>query len=150
MRVAHVFGDEELNCILTDDTKLNNFAKTTYYALFLALQKEKSELDKEFNPKLENITFKWSLQDMSLKMCLLGNFLETYFMPIHLDLYHSTIEDLVFTNTIKVISNTTEDIYDFVNSLIILFNVQLIMAKKLYYQTLMSVLVKILFLVIDM
>lgn len=110
-----VFGDEELNCILTDDTKLSNFAKTTYYALFLALQKEKTEVDDEFNPKLENITFKWSLQDMSLKMCLLGNFLETYFMPIHLDLYHSTIEDLVFTNTIKVISNTTEDIYDFVN-----------------------------------
>ena len=110
-----VFGDEELNCILTDDAKLNNFVKTTYYALFLALQKEKTELDKEFNPVLENITFKWSLQDMSLKMCLLGNFLETYFMPIHLDLYHSTIEDLVFTNTIKVISNTTEDIYDFVN-----------------------------------
>ena len=25
-----VFGDEELNCILTDDAKLNNFAKTTY------------------------------------------------------------------------------------------------------------------------
>ena len=98
-----VFGDEELNCILTDDAKLNNFAKTTYYALFLALQKEKSELDKEFNPKLENITFKWSLQDMSLKMNLLGKIWETYFKPIHLDLYHYTLEELVVTNTIKVI-----------------------------------------------
>ncbi len=54
-------------------------------------------------PELENNIMKWSKTDMAIKMALLGNFFETYFMPIHTDLIHSTIEDVVFTNTLKAV-----------------------------------------------
>ncbi len=54
-------------------------------------------------PALENVAYMWSRTELSIKMALLGNFYETYFMSIHLDLIHSTIEDLVYTNAIKVI-----------------------------------------------
>lgn len=86
---------------------LNGFAKTTYIALSCALEEHKLEdnkvvLDYEGNPELKQITSKWSIQDLSLKLCMLGNFYETYFMPIHLDLLHSTIEDIVYTSPIKM------------------------------------------------
>ena len=54
-------------------------------------------------PALENIAYMWSRTELSIKMALLGNFYETYFMPIHLDLIHATIEDLVYTSAVKVI-----------------------------------------------
>lgn len=56
-------------------------------------------------PVLQNIASKWSAEDLSLKMYLLGNFYETYFMPVHLDLIHSTVEHIVFANTIKILQN---------------------------------------------
>lgn len=37
---------------------------------------------------------RWSEQEMRLKMVLLGNFFEQYFMPIHLDLIRSVVEDI--------------------------------------------------------
>lgn len=64
-------------------------------------------------PLLKNKIFKWSVEDLSLKMYLLGSFYEAYFMPIHLDLLHSTIEELVFTNTIKCISTNNLDRNDY-------------------------------------
>lgn len=81
---------------------LSNFKKTTYMAIYMAMQEIVSgEYDDEKNPLLEHITSKWSTQDLSLKLCMLGNFYKTYFMPIHLDLIHSTIEDVVYSNTFK-------------------------------------------------
>ena len=65
-------------------------------------------------PLLKNKLFKWSVEDLSLKMYLLGSFYEAYFMPIHLDLLHSTIESLVFTNTIKCMNTTNMDRLDYV------------------------------------
>ena len=53
-------------------------------------------------PALKAVSFKWSKEDMMIKMALLGNFFESYFMPIHLDLIHSTIENVVYTNAIKI------------------------------------------------
>ena len=98
---------------------LNGFSKTTYIALYHALEKHKTVngqivLDDEKNPELEYITSKWSTQDLALKLCMLGNFYETYFMPIHMDLIHSTIEDIVYTNTFKVRQGNTSDRSDFV------------------------------------
>lgn len=58
----------------------------------------------ENNPVLMDIAAKWSAQDLALKMTLVGNFFATYFMPIHLDLIHSTIENITFTNAIKVMT----------------------------------------------
>ncbi len=53
-------------------------------------------------PALKAVSFKWSKEDMMIKMVLLGNFFESYFMPIHLDLIHATIEDVVYTNAVKI------------------------------------------------
>ena len=58
----------------------------------------------EPNPKLQEVSMLWSKEEMSLKMTLLGNFFATYFMPIHLDLIHSTIENIIYTNTIKSVN----------------------------------------------
>ena len=68
-------------------------------------------------PALMASAYKWSRTDMAIKMALLGNFYETYFMPIHLDLIHSTIEDIVYTNAIKVIPIGKIDREDYVQSL---------------------------------
>lgn len=101
---------------------LNGFIKTTYLSLYYALEKPKInhnghvDLDEEKNPLLQQTVSKWSVQDLALKLCMLGNFYESYFMPIHLDLIHSTIEDVVYTNTFKTICGTLFDRNDYVYS----------------------------------
>lgn len=95
---------------------LNEFAKTTYIALYCAMKKiEGDSYDEEGNPVLKDIAFDWGLKDMMLKLCMLGNFYETYFMPIHLDLIHATIEDVVYTNTFKHIGGGTINREDYFN-----------------------------------
>lgn len=113
--------------------QLSVLSKTTYIGLYLALEKpsqtereddnypffnsyyteESVEGDilmrNENNPVLEKVATIWSAQDLSLKMTLVGNFFATYFMPIHLDLIHSTIENIVFTNAIKVMAGGCQD-----------------------------------------
>lgn len=99
-----IYSGNNLETILTDKYKdcLSHFAKTTYIGLYTALETIKPTYDEENNPELEFISSKWSFNDLSLKMSMLGKFYEMFFMPIHLDLIHSTIEDIVFTNTIKI------------------------------------------------
>lgn len=112
-----IYDDRALCSILEDKYKdtLSSFAKTTYISLYSSMQKiVGGEYDSEKNPKLENIVTKWSRNDLALKLCLLGNFYETYFMPIHLDLIHSTIEDIVFTNTVKIINSNIANREDYV------------------------------------
>ena len=112
---------KDIQQILSDkySESLNGFAKTTYIALYHALEQPKKRnnkiiFDTEQNPILEYIASKWSTQDLALKLCLLGNFYETYFMPIHLDLMHSTIEDIVYTNTFKVRQGSIADRSDYI------------------------------------
>lgn len=50
---------------------------------------------------INEIQRKWSINDIALKMTLLGNYFSTYFMPIHMDLLFSSIENLVFTTPAK-------------------------------------------------
>ena len=88
----------------------DDFSKTTYMSLSYSLQeilKDDNGIvwNDEGNPELKNIIHKWSIQDLSLKLYLLGNFYESYFMPIHLDLMHSTIESVVYSNTFKVLTS---------------------------------------------
>lgn len=115
------YFSKDIQQILSENfhNTLNGFAKTTYMSLCYALEANKTidgklVLDKEKNPVLEKVASKWSVQDLALKLCMLGNFYETYFMPIHLDLIHSTIEDVVYTNTFKVIPGTTVDRSDYI------------------------------------
>ena len=61
--------------------------------LYAALEKmklnnKKPVYDSELNPELEFISAKWSFNDLSLKMSMLGKFYEMFFMTIHLDLIH--------------------------------------------------------------
>lgn len=100
------FGVHEIQDIMSNKYRMtkSNFMKTTYIALSLALNKITNEFDDEGNPVLENIVYKWSDEDMALKLCLLNKFYQTYFMPIHLDLFYSTIEKIVYTNTFKVLT----------------------------------------------
>lgn len=100
---------KDLQAILKNDflDYISNLSKTTYLSLLAALEKEvPGEYDDEKNPLLEKVSHNWSTQDLSLKMSMLGNFYETYFMPIHLDLIHSTILNVVYTNTFKVQTGT--------------------------------------------
>lgn len=108
-----IYSEYDLRSITDNfyNDKFNNFFKTTYIAIRCALQKisrnDQNEViyDDEKNPKLEQQIFNWSIEDMSLKLCLLGYFFKTYFMPIHLDLIQNSIESVVFTNTFKTLSN---------------------------------------------
>lgn len=53
------------------------------------------DYDPDSNVKLEGLACKWTEDEMKLKMVLLGNFFETYFMPVHADLIRSVVEDIV-------------------------------------------------------
>lgn len=115
-----LFEMDDLNAVLKDKFlyTLNNFEKTTFIALSYALNQicKKGNTviyDEEKNPLIESVVLDWSVQDLSLKLCLLGHFYQTYFMPIHLDLVHSTIENTVFTNTFKSINGTIFERNDF-------------------------------------
>ena len=107
---SQTYHIKELSSIL--ENKYNDtykeFIKTTYLALYLSMQKiDENEWDGEGNPELYEVVTQWGREDLMMKMCLLGNFYETYFMPIHLDLLHATVENVVFTNTIKIINSNT-------------------------------------------
>jgi len=116
---------EDLNSLMNDKIKqlLADYSKTTYIGLYLSLYGLSKDdngnqiYDSEKNPALKHITHKWSVEDLSLKMCLLGNFYETYFMPIHLDLIHSTVEHIVFTSTIKILQDAYVSRRDFVTNI---------------------------------
>lgn len=104
----------ELNSLMSKkyENYIYNYSKTTYIALYMALQeiisdKNGIKYDDEKNPELKNISLQWSINDMAMKMSMLGSFYEYYFMPIHLDLIHSTIESVIFTNTIKILKGVS-------------------------------------------
>lgn len=121
--VDGAYTAKDVKSILSDKytESLNGFAKTTYFGIYCALEqavRKNGEVvwDREGNPELESIAKQWSIQDLSLKLCLLGHFYKTYFMPIHLDLIHSTIEDVVYTNTFKIRQGSTCNRFDFIFS----------------------------------
>ena len=116
-----IYISNDIEQILNDRFReqLSVLSKTTYIGLYLALEKIKRNEDGTYlserdlfnanaltqdNPVLEKVSTLWNAVDLSLKMTLVGNFFSTYFMPLHLDLIHSTIENIVFTNTIKMFS----------------------------------------------
>ena len=98
----------------------SNFKKTTYIALTIALKTIKDEAGnvewgEDGNPithKSEyvwgrgDLAFKWTLNEIALKLSLLGKFFQAYFMPIHLNLFYSALEDIVYTPTNKVLTGS--------------------------------------------
>ena len=99
------FDDRELISIFENkiEDSFENLSKTTYMSLYYSAYIETDEYDEEYNPVLAKTAMKWSKDDMRLKMSLLAQFFGSFFMPIHTSLLHATVEDKVFTNTIKAI-----------------------------------------------
>lgn len=124
---------------LFDDiyTTVDISAKTTYIGLFCAINETLKEngliqynddygtdiaLDKSFPlnepvPELVNASLKHTIDDMALKMVLVGNYFSTFFMPMHLDLIHSTIESLVYSTTLKIQRGITLERSDYFNNI---------------------------------
>ena len=104
------FDDREIMSIFEDKLvdEFNNFVKTTYIALHYSLYEDDSEnYDSELNPVLIETVMKWSKNDMQLKLALLAQFFGTFFMPIHMSLLQASIEDKVYTNTLKTLYGMT-------------------------------------------
>lgn len=111
----------DLEQLLNEEIKqyLDVLTKTTYIGLNMlvngfsegdymkcpegTLQLDPDKFIPEPIPQLEYLALKWSIDDLTLKMTLLANYFSTYFMPIHLDLIHATVDRLVFTNCIKIL-----------------------------------------------
>ena len=87
------------------------YMKTTFIAIALDIdQMKKSDDGKVIYeiedgectvPVTEGAMTKWSIDDLMLKVTLLGNYFSTFFMPIHLDLLYSSVERRVFTTPAK-------------------------------------------------
>lgn len=85
------FFDKELTTNLTNDyyTMLTNSVKTTSFYLRNLIN------DTAYNEEIDGkINCKWVLSEMRLKMILLGNFFEEYFMPVHTELIRSVCEEI--------------------------------------------------------
>jgi hypothetical protein len=108
------YDDREMCSILEDKYKdsTNGFKRTTYISLYSVTQKDGDTYDSEFNPTLEDISLKWSREDLALKMSLLSEFFGSFFLPIHLSIFHSCVEDRIYTNTIKALSGCTTTRHD--------------------------------------
>lgn len=99
------------------DELLGIYRKTTFISLSYNLNKNKEtngvvkyDMDgKDATvPILEDIQNKWGVEDLMLKMTLLGNYFSTYFMPIHLDLLFSSVVKYVYATPLKaksIVSN---------------------------------------------
>lgn len=98
--------------------QLGVMVKTSLIGLYCSRQHiVPNEFNDEDMPVIENVTFKFPIEDMMLKMTLLGNFYATYFTPIHLTVIHSTIENLVYANSIKLFNGTGTQRRDHVDNL---------------------------------
>lgn len=110
------YDDREMCSLLENkymDT-MNGFKRTTYLSLYASTQTDGDTYDSEFNPTLENISLKWSKEDLSLKLSILSEFFGSFFLPIHLSIFHSCVEDKIYTNTIKALSGcmtTRNDVF---------------------------------------
>ena len=114
-----LFNDKDMVTSIENmiEEEFNNFVKTSYISLYCSLQNELPSYDNEYNPELSKAVFKWSINDIKLKIALFAKFLGIYFLPIHISILHATAEDKVFTNTIKTIHGSNikrnDNFYDY-------------------------------------
>ena len=110
------FFEKELKNILSEEytNLLFTHRKTTHLSLSIALQQPSDDdIDDERNPVVEDIAYQYALDDLMLKISILGAFFERYFMPIHLDLKRAGVEFLVYTNQIKVLNGSHTNVFNF-------------------------------------
>ena len=85
---------------------ISMYTKTTFIAIEYNLNAiVPGEYDVEDGqstvPLTKEVITKWAVDDMMLKMTLLGNYFSTFFMPLHLNLLYSTVVDIVFPSPAK-------------------------------------------------
>ena len=101
------YVEKDLELILSDlySNLIFTHKKTTYLSLSVSKYKlSDTGIDVDKNPELEDIAYKWSMQDLMLKITLLGAFFERYFMPVHLELFRASLECRVFTSPISTLN----------------------------------------------
>lgn len=93
------------------DFKLLNESKTktSFIGIIHGIKKYITDeygikFDNNFNPIIKNIESNLSINDISLKMTLLGIFYSTYFLPIHTNLIQSSIEDIIYGNNPRLVN----------------------------------------------
>lgn len=106
------YFEKEISSYLNDEYKklLFNSAKTTY----ISFKSSKTELtndglvdtvyEKDFfdDKEVKGLSCIWSENEMRLKMILLGNFFETYFIPVHLNIFQSVVDDVIISELINM------------------------------------------------
>lgn len=99
------FADKDIVEVMKNNivNTASNFINTTFISLYTNIYNELNEYDSEYNPVLEKIVFDWTRDDIQLKLALLAHFFGTFFLPIHMAILQATLEDKVFTNSIKTI-----------------------------------------------
>ncbi len=60
------------------------------------------ELLTEPIPELYSISFIWSRDILMLKTALVAKYFSRYFIPIHIDVLYGAVEELIYTNTLKL------------------------------------------------
>ena len=83
-----VMTNNDVSYTITGDTPI---LQTTRIPVDLG-SIEGIEIYNEVIPEVENTIALWNNIDLCLKMTLLGSFYSTFFLPIHMDLLHSTID----------------------------------------------------------
>lgn len=124
------FYDKDLSQIILDDyNDIKNKSKTTYLSIQAQRQNITTEKDIYDNPVLEQKVLQWNWNEISLKLACLGSFYESYFLPIHLNILHSTIEDIVFSEVFRIEYGTTIHIENSYNNIRVL-NIELFDLKN--------------------
>ena len=78
--------------------------------------------DEILGRKYDEMCTKWSLNDMRLKMVLLGGFFEQYFMSIHNELVRSVCEEIFMSDPTIIENGTLDDVFEECNSDMNLFD----------------------------
>lgn len=134
------FHDKDLTQILSDGyNDIKNKSKTTYFSIQAQRQIITKEKDVYGNPILEQKILQWNWDEISLKLACLGSFYESYFLPIHLNILHSAIEDIVFAEVFRIEYGTTIHIENSYNNIrvvnIELFDLKSNITKDEYIET---------------
>nr|DAK69069.1 MAG TPA: hypothetical protein [Caudoviricetes sp.] len=105
--------DREFTPIVDDEVVelIKNASKTTYLTIrHIPDAKHDEEPEQNFITRFDT-PWDWSKEIMRSKMCLLGNFYETFFLPVHMNVLHSVVEDIYrgWLNDIKVTTTTLQE-----------------------------------------
>jgi len=102
------YFEKELENILSEQFEYLLFThrKTSYLSIIAPLHESTDSLDDEKNPVVIPVPQDWPMDQILLKVSLLGAFYERYFLPIHLSLLRASAQALVYTTQIKVLNGS--------------------------------------------